>query len=335
MRKRSNLDARRERAFRGWSEPGIRPCRSGREQSGQRTLNAPALWLTGAGWRNEALLRIRALAGLVTVLVAGPGMLPANEPRAAGIMDNSFFVEEAYNQEPGVVQHITTGNYQVHRVAGPDVQFWHLAFTQEWPVHGQAHQLSYTLPYLFRREQGRWTEGWGDIMIHYRRQVWLDSDRYTALAPRASVILPTGDADRGLGEETVGAEFNLPFSTLLGETAFLHANAGLTALPDAASARDRDLTHFFLAASVNYAVHRDLHVLLEWVGLWEHGLDMAGRRRHEWISWISPGIRYALNPSADCQIVLGVAAPIGLTESAPDYGVFLYLSVEHLLWRAR
>jgi hypothetical protein len=32
--------------------------------------------------------------------------LIASEPLAKGIQDNSFFIEEAYNQEPGVVQHI-------------------------------------------------------------------------------------------------------------------------------------------------------------------------------------------------------------------------------------
>lgn len=285
--------------------------------------------------RSLPVVRMRAVAWAMVLFAAGSGELTASEPRATGIMDNSFFVEEAYNQEPGVVQHITTAHFQADRAAGPDVYLWDLGFTQEWPLHGQAHQWSYTLPYSFRREQGRWKDGWGDVMIHYRRQIWLDSDRYAALAPRVSVILPTGDADRGFGEETVGAEFNLPLSTLVGENAFFHANAGLTALPDAASAGDRDLVHFALAASGIYAVHRDLHVLLEWVGRWEHGLDAMSRRRHEWASWISPGIRYALNLPQDCQVVLGLAAPIGLTGSAPDYGVFVYLSVEHLFRQPR
>src|SRR5262249_7041321 len=44
------------------------------------------------------------------VLASGP-WLPitssiASEPLAKGIQDNLFFIEEAYNQEPGVVQHI-------------------------------------------------------------------------------------------------------------------------------------------------------------------------------------------------------------------------------------
>src|SRR4030095_4599927 len=43
-------------------------------------------------------------------VVAGPlsavSTSIASEPLAKGIQDNSFFVEEAYNQEPSVVQHI-------------------------------------------------------------------------------------------------------------------------------------------------------------------------------------------------------------------------------------
>ena len=35
-----------------------------------------------------------------------PKALIASEPVAKGIQDNSFFIEKAYNQEPGVVQHI-------------------------------------------------------------------------------------------------------------------------------------------------------------------------------------------------------------------------------------
>src|SRR5437870_3132875 len=43
------------------------------------------------------------------LVVASPVLVAtsiAAEPLAKGIQDNSFFIEEAYNQEPGVVQHI-------------------------------------------------------------------------------------------------------------------------------------------------------------------------------------------------------------------------------------
>jgi hypothetical protein len=86
------------------------------------------------------------MAGLLSPLVA----LVASQPLAKGIRDNSFFIEEAYNQEPGVVQHIlnvpidfTHGSREI----AP-------SFTQEWPVFSQTHQFSYTIPYVFTEEQG-------------------------------------------------------------------------------------------------------------------------------------------------------------------------------------
>jgi hypothetical protein len=61
--------------------------------------------------------------GLVTGLSPAAECLIASEPLAKGIQDNSFFIKEAYNQEPGVVQHIfnlpidfTNGSRKIARV---------------------------------------------------------------------------------------------------------------------------------------------------------------------------------------------------------------------------
>src|SRR5882672_4873652 len=63
---------------------------------------------------------------------------PSSEP---GIQDNSFLVEEAYNQNFGVVQHISSFTRFF------DSKDWVYTFTQEWPVPGdERHQLSYTIP---------------------------------------------------------------------------------------------------------------------------------------------------------------------------------------------
>src|SRR5436305_1716303 len=64
-----------------------------------------------------------------------------------GMMDNSFLVEEAYNQEPGVVQNIFTGLYSWANYSGTGERRLDLAFTQEFPAWGQKHQFSYTIPY--------------------------------------------------------------------------------------------------------------------------------------------------------------------------------------------
>src|SRR5690348_18415661 len=75
---------------------------------------------------------------LVVALLLAPAT-GAQEPAAAprGIQDNSFLIEEAYNQDRGVVQHIST--FQRSGDA------WTYSFTQEWPVGGIRNQLSYSL----------------------------------------------------------------------------------------------------------------------------------------------------------------------------------------------
>src|SRR5438876_8840142 len=86
-------------------------------------------------------------------------LFPA-EPLAKGIQDNSFLVEEAYNQEPGVVQHIL--NLLVTSKAGQKESS--PSFTQEWPIFSQQHQFSYTLPHTFVEDE----HGFEDIRLNYR-----------------------------------------------------------------------------------------------------------------------------------------------------------------------
>ncbi len=245
-----------------------------------------------------------------------------------GIADNSFLVEEAYNQEPGVVQHIFTAFYTFDS-EGEDSRNWNLAFTQEWPFFSQKHQLSYAVPYNFTEADGSSVDGFGDVLLNYRYQLWYDDQTLTAFAPRFSLILPTGDDFRGGGEETLGYQINLPFSTTFNDDWFVHLNAGSTLLPDAVSGNGRDLCHYNLGASAIYAPARNLHFLLEWVGVWFESGNSSGGLDKEFVSLISPGVRKALNLSNGAQLVLGAAVPIGLNSASPDFGVFLYVSFEH------
>src|SRR5262245_16100843 len=99
---------------------------------------------------NSSILPIGVgLAGLAVVSAVAADEQKAAERPVDGIRDNSFFVEEAYNQEPGVVQHIFNGVSTWDRVDGPDDQSLILTFTQEWPIFSQKHQFSYTIPYSF------------------------------------------------------------------------------------------------------------------------------------------------------------------------------------------
>jgi hypothetical protein len=234
-----------------------------------------------------------------------------------GIMDNSFLVEEAYNQEPGVVQHIFNAIYGFEKFSGAGPRRLDLSFTQEWPAWGQAHQFSYSIPYSF------------SFADH--QQAFFDERTLTAFAPRLSLIVPTGDAAKGFGADTVGFQGNLPFSTTLNDWWFVHANAGLTFLPHAGPQPRNDLLNFNLGASAIFCPTERLNLMLEWVGAWNETSFLTGTHR-EFSSVISPGLRFAFNFPGEAQLVFGVAAPIGLTRNTPDIGLLFYLSFEHRVW---
>lgn len=271
--------------------------------------------------------QLRSLA-IVSFLAAGFSLsAEENDERPAkGIQDNSFFIEEAYNQEAGVVQHILNITGSVSRRAGPDDKEWAPVFTQEWPVGSQTHQFSYTVPYLFMETAGQSGDGIGDVLINYRFQAFTETSRRPAFAPRFSLVVPTGDEARGLGNGVLGYQFNLPVSKIVSDRWTLHANAGLTFLPDV---QGSDLINYNLGGSAIFAVHRDLNLMLECVANLDE--EAGGDRASSVI--LSPGLRYAFNFKNDAQLVVGLAAPIGLSSAAPDYGAVLYFSFEHFFAR--
>ena len=250
------------------------------------------------------------------------------------IEDNSFLVEEAYNQEAGVVQHIFNAIY-INDSRNPG---WTFSFTQEWPIFSQDHQFSYTIPSYHSRDNGDRVSGVGDILLNYRYQALLEDDVKPAFAPRFSLILPTGNRKTGTGNNVVGYQFGLPFSKKLGDRFATNANFGLTYLPHVRAVLDNgtgqkppthSLVSYNVGASGIYALFPRFHLMLEWVGNFEQDFDDNGRRTREFKPVISPGFRTAIVNEEKLQIVIGAAAPIGLNHKTDNHGAFLYLSIEH------
>jgi len=272
----------------------------------------------------------RAFQALLLLLASQSSFVTrlSAEPLAKGIQDNSFFIEEAYNQEPGIVQHIinlpaffTHGEEEITP-----------SFTQEWPIFSQT-QFSYTIPYSFTEGDN----GFEDIRLNYRLQALMEGERTPAFAPRFSLVTPAGDASKGFGHDRLGYEINLPFSKIVSDRVTLNFNAGGSLFPDV---NDRDLWNYNLGGSAIYAVTRDFNLMLEAVAFWEEDIGSAAGARpakaaparridRTVTALLSPGARYAFNCPNDLQIVVGAAAPIGLTSDSPDWGLFFYLSFEH------
>ncbi|MEP6602865.1 MAG: transporter [Spartobacteria bacterium] len=257
----------------------------------------------------------------VILLVTSPwSLLPlfASDPLAKGIQDNSFLVEEAYNQEAGVVQHIF--NLPI-LFTGHEKEITP-SFTQEWPVFSQTHQFSYTIPYTFTENDN----GFQDIRLNYRFQAFMEGERTPAFAPRFTLVTPAGDADKGFGNDRLGYEINLPFSKIVSDRWTVHFNAGGSIFPDV---RGHDLKNYSLGASAIYAVSKDFNLMLESVVGWNEDVDLARRVGRTTNVLISPGARYAFNLPNEAQLVVGLAVPVGLTSDSPDWGLFFYCSFEH------
>jgi len=237
------------------------------------------------------------------------------------ITDNSFLVEEAFNQEKGIFQNI----FGMTRIAGT----FAASFTQEWPVPGQTHQLSYTLLLMHDNRKS----GVGDTLINYRYQLMEEGPGKPAFSPRASLILPTGDFNDGFGDGSAGVQVNLPFSKQTNDW-YWHWNVGLTWLERAkASFQDGDLRVVrrdqlaspFLAGSAIYRLRPMFHVMLESVLNFDETIEELDVKR-ETIFTLSPGVRAGWD-IGEKQVVLGVAVPITWTSEA-DAGLFVYASYE-------
>jgi hypothetical protein len=252
-------------------------------------------------------------------LSAQPALAQEKDPRpAAGIQDNSFLIEEAYNQEAGVVQHINNLRRQN--------KDWFYTFTQEWPIGSQAHQFSYTVPYSWLRTDTGRESGFGDVQFNYRYQLSLETSARPAIAPRFSLIVPTGNDEKGLGVGSYGTQFNLPVSKIVTDRITLHGNAGFTHYFDV---QGQSPTSYLLGGSAIFAVHRNFNLMLEGLYEWSESVDDVGAIERERSFTLSPGARYALNFDGGTQVVLGAAVPIRFVEDKHEYGVFVYLSFEH------
>ena len=241
---------------------------------------------------------------------------------AKKIQDNSFLLEEAYNQEAGVVQHIQSFMYMKKS------KDWVYAFTQEWPFPDETHQLSYTIP-VVRLTDSSNASGIGDIALNYRYQAILKGK--IALAPRLSVILPSGDYKKGHGTGSVGIQTNIPLSVELSDKFVTHWNVGATYTahgkePGGGSA---NTTGYNYGASLIHLATENFNLMLEAAGTTSETIRPDGSKSREKTFFINPGVRFASNYSSGLQIVPGISIPIGIGPSAGKYGILFYLSFEH------
>ena len=277
---------------------------------------------------------------LIFLIATPAAVFSQDESEEVSIQDNSFLIEEAYNQEKGIIQNIFNWvpSWDVDRgVRHRETDF---LFTQEWPIFSQKHQFSYSIPMMQFTDQASGgpivqAEGIGDIMLNYRYQLLGGKGQELSIAPRFSLILPSGDENQGIGTGKLGYQFLLPVSKEFDHWCF-HFNIGATVTPGVTSGVDprlglpgQTLNGYDLGGSAIYKLKPNFHLMLETLALWNEDLFLEGTRHRSFQVQVSPGFRWSPYTKGDVQWVLGVAAPIGITRDAPDASLFFYMSFEH------
>lgn len=239
------------------------------------------------------------------------------------IEDNSFLMEEAYNQEEGVIQHISSFMYVKSKT-------WIYSFTDEWPVPGRKNQLSVTLPVLSNGNAGL-----GDVALNYRYQA-IFRERL-AFSPRLSLLFPSGNYHSGLGSGAMGYQLNLPVSILLSRKVVSHYNLGVTYLPISKNTdgSKTEIINYNYGVSIIVLLSAHLNFMFETVGYTTIKKETNSDTQISNSLLINPGFRYAINCKSGLQIVPGIATPIGFILSKGEFDIFAYLSFEHPLWKPK
>jgi hypothetical protein len=255
---------------------------------------------------------------LAAILLLAPALAAAQSSSQPVVQDNSFLMEEAYNQEAGVVQHILT--LRTFRGSSD----FDGAFTQEWPVGSIRHQLSYDLPLVRFGEE----TGIGDIGVNYRYQLIGSGETQLAISPRFSVSLPTGDWKKGRGAGAVGFEAGVPLSYVISPlfTAHTNVDGGFTPSARNPSGARASSFGFTLGQSLIFTPNQRFQPLVE--VLYSREQEVVAEDKTEWSDdlVVSPGVRAAFNFASGLQIVPGFAVPFG---RHGERGMFFYLSFEH------
>lgn len=235
-------------------------------------------------------------------------------PALAKIEDNSFLLEEAYNQEIGVYQFIQ--NYQTFGKSGR----YKYSFQNEIPITNETQQFSYEFRY--ERAEDERHGAVNDPVINYRIQPY--SKDGVMFADRFGLIIPLGRVEKDAGNGVWGLEFMHAGSIELNDSFQTHFNIGVNYLPHAKfedTNNRKSITNLILGSSLVHHWKDNLNFLME-------ALYESEDQDDPQLS-LSPGMRWSFDFEwNDTQMVHGISFPIEVLNDSTEKSVFFYFSME-------
>lgn len=251
------------------------------------------------------------------------------------IEDNSMLLEEAVNQEKGFIQHISTIRWEDMDAGG-----FVITYSEEIPLFKDRHQISFILNYPVRDGviAGEKINGFGDMVISYRPMIG-DKRDWALVVPRATLILPTGDPQKALGDGAWGTELGLAVTKRISRRLISHYNVSYSARwkadryfsggPSVASKHyEKNLHEQVFGASVTYLAHKNFNFLLETQSLSSGDIEEDGRTIRQNTVLVNPAFRFAFD-IGDVQVVPGFGVPLSFgSGELKSAGALIYLSLE-------
>lgn len=175
-----------------------------------------------------------------------------------------------------------------------------------------ATDIQLVLPFYTRTSSGG--EGFGDVEIRVKRNLWGNDSGATALAVMPFVKLPTANGSLGNGEFEGGLIVPFGFEAPAGWACAVMAEADLLADEDGSGHH----VSFLTSATASHGITTNTAMFLELVSILsaESGSDLE--------AYFNTGITWAVNPTS--QVDFGVRT--GLTDVADDVTPFIGFSTK-------
>jgi hypothetical protein len=246
--------------------------------------------------------------------------------------DNSFLLNEAINQEKGVMQFVS--NLYLDNLKGGNFLY---NFTNQIPLGGEKHQFSYSLSYYLNNENAAsGAGGFGDLNLTYNYML-AGKKSWAMIVPSFTVIVPT--AKNGYGSGGWGGEADIFITKRISRRVVTHYNFGYTYISNADRyistvtgnqevGFERDLQYKKIGASMIWYPTRKFNLMLEYVSNFLTDITDTGALSHSHQITLNPGLRFAID-YREIQIVPGFSTPVVFTDgNYTRTGLFFYLSIE-------
>ncbi|MBB4637330.1 hypothetical protein FHS01_003366 [Longimicrobium terrae] len=274
------LPAAAQRAPAARTAPPSSPSRAG-----SRLSSAP-----------DPRLGLRGAPGAVPGLPARPAAA-RKEDEEFQIEVSGLWVEEAYNQEAGVLQQTVRG------AAGEDG--WTVEVEQEWPILSERHQLSLEV------EAGG--DGVEAVGAGYRLLVLGGDDEPLTLSPGIAVEYPMDSGD-------VEFQALLPLAVQVAENWTANALGAVNL-----TVEEEEKREWFAGGSLFWRARPYANLIVE--AVYTRGDSPFPGDGQVESAYVLPGVQVAV-PVGGLHLVPGVGVPVGFGPSRGRAGVMLYLSTE-------